>query len=253
MMNMKKIIYSLLIGALALPAVSCMEVDNWDAPEARFSGRIIDKNTGKPILADQGEYKVRLYEMSFSTNPDPFDIPVKQDGTFNNHRIFAGTYDVILEGAWWPRERFTGIGVGNKGTDRDFEVVPYYTVADEDFTATVDTSDPENPVLTVSCRVGISIEDETPPDIAEIRPMLSLNQFCGAGNCIGQYNTNTYRIKGMTSWNALEKDADGKSSALSTSIPVKAGYTYFVRVGVRVNTTPAYHNYSKIIEVNVPQ
>jgi hypothetical protein len=265
-MNMKKIIYSLFVCAVALSAVSCMEIDNWDAPEARFSGRIIDKNTGEPILADQGEYKVRIYEMSFSTNPDPFDIPVKQDGSFNNHRIFAGTYDVFLEGAWWPLDRVTGIPVGKNTKPVDFEVIPYYTV--ENFETELDVTDAENPLLTLSCRVGVSVDDASIPEIEEILAMLSLNSFCGASNKIGNPYNSAYAgrmvlndegeevfetISKRTKWSAIEKEADGKSIEYWSTVPVKPGYTYFVRMGVKSNTVPAYYNYSEIVKIEVPQ
>ena len=43
---MKKLKYSLLFGVLTLFVTSCMEVDNFDEPDAHFTGRIIDKTTG---------------------------------------------------------------------------------------------------------------------------------------------------------------------------------------------------------------
>ena len=38
---MKKFIYSLLFGTSALLMASCMEVDNFDAPDCHFYGKII--------------------------------------------------------------------------------------------------------------------------------------------------------------------------------------------------------------------
>ena len=96
---MKKTIYSILFVASVLASSSCMKVDNFDAPEAHVTGRIIDSTTGENILADQGECRVRIWEKSFSLNPANQDIPVKQDGTYNNSKLFSGTYDVVPEGA----------------------------------------------------------------------------------------------------------------------------------------------------------
>lgn len=92
---MKKTIYSILFVASVLASSSCMKVDNFDAPEAHVTGRIIDSTTGENILADQGECRVRIWEKSFSLNPANQDIPVKQDGTYNNSKLFSGTYDVV--------------------------------------------------------------------------------------------------------------------------------------------------------------
>ncbi len=55
---MKKLKHSLLFGVLTLFVTSCMEVDNFDEPDAHFTGRIIDKTTGRiswPIRCRTGE------------------------------------------------------------------------------------------------------------------------------------------------------------------------------------------------------
>ena len=57
---MKKLKHSLLFGVLTLFVTSCMEVDNFDEPDAHFTGRIIDKTTGENILADQGAGRVKI-------------------------------------------------------------------------------------------------------------------------------------------------------------------------------------------------
>ena len=44
---MKKTIYSILFVASVLASSSCMKVDNFDAPEAHVTGRIIDSTTGE--------------------------------------------------------------------------------------------------------------------------------------------------------------------------------------------------------------
>ena len=57
-MDMKKLKHSLLFGVLTLFVTSCMEVDNFDEPDAHFTGRIIDKTTGRisrPIRCRTGE------------------------------------------------------------------------------------------------------------------------------------------------------------------------------------------------------
>ena len=47
---MKKLIYSLLFGTSALLMASCMGVDNFDAPDCHFYGKIIDSTTGEGIV-----------------------------------------------------------------------------------------------------------------------------------------------------------------------------------------------------------
>lgn len=240
---MKKLIYSFLVGASALLMTSCMEVDNFDAPDSHFYGNIIDKTTGKGIVSDRGECHIRIWEKSFSTNPGNQDIPIKEDGAFNNTKLFAGTYDVVPEGSWWPADTIR-VGIGKK-TSQDFEVTPYLRVFDLK-TELVGTT------LTMSCRLDAPITEGL-PQVTEIRPFLSLNTFCGAANCIGFYNTNTYKINVMKAWDKIEKAEDGKSVTFTTiGLPVKPGYIYFVRMGARVKDKFEKYNYTEVIKIEIP-
>lgn len=241
---MKKLIYSLFAGAWAVLMASCMGVDNFDGPDAHFTGRIIDKTTGKNILADQGECRVRIWEKSFSTNPGNQDIPVKQDGSYNNTKLFKGTYDVVPEGAWWPADTIR-VGIGKK-TAQDFEVTPYLTVSD----FAVEPVAPDT--IRLSCRLGAPITEGL-PQVMEIRPFISLNQYCGAGNSIGQYFTNANRVNLMSTWEKLKKEPDGKTETYSLKLAVKPGYTYFVRMGAKVRDTHQKYNYSEVLMVEIPQ
>jgi hypothetical protein len=241
---MKKILYSLFVGTSALLMASCMEVDNFDAPDAHFTGRIIDSTTGQNLFADQGECHVRIWEKSFSTNPSNQDIPVKQDGTFNNTKLFAGTYDVVPEGAWWPADTIR-IGIGGKTVTQDFEVTPYLTLFDFETELQGDS-------LLMSCRLDAPVKTGL-PQIMDIRPFLSLNQFCGSSNCISHYNdVDSYKTSIMSTWEKLPKLEDGKSKVYSAKVWVKPGYTYFVRMGARVKDTFQKFNYTEIIKIEVP-
>ena len=113
---MKKTIYSILFVASVLASSSCMKVDNFDAPEAHVTGRIIDSTTGENILADQGECRVRIWEKSFSLNPANQDIPVKQDGT-SSESGRRKSYDVLPSGCTYNR----GIATNN-GSPSIFEL-----------------------------------------------------------------------------------------------------------------------------------
>ncbi|NDV60343.1 DUF3823 domain-containing protein [Bacteroides sp. 519] len=240
---MKKLIYSLFVGASAFLMASCMGIDNFDAPDAHFTGRIIDSTTGKNILADQGECRVRIWEKSFSLNPAHQDIPVKQDGEFNNNKLFKGTYDVVPEGAWWPADTIR-VGIGKK-TVENFEVTPYLTLFDF-------TTELVGDSLFMTCRLDAP-KKEGLPQIMEIRPYLSLNQFCGAANCIGQYNNNDHKVNIMKTWDKLDKEADGKSIKFTAKAKVKPGYIYFVRMGAKVRDTHEKFNYTEIKMIEVPQ
>ena len=245
---MNKILISLLAGMAAVSVTSCMEVDNFDEPEAKFYGKVIDKTTGEPILAGQGEGGVRLWEMSYSLNPSPQDIPMKQDGTFSNYKLFNGTYDVQPRGAWWPEEK-RRVPIGRSTKEEVFEVTPYLHI--NDFTMELDNTT-ETPTITVSCRLEAPRTEDL-PRIMRVRPFLSLTHFCSNSNCIGEYNTiDAYYDEPKVVWDKIPKDEDGMSKPYTFTLPVKRGYYYFVRMGAYVDDEYKNYNYSEIQEIQVP-
>ena len=241
--NISRILIVLLLG---ISAVSCMKIDNFDAPSAKINGRIIDKTTGQNMLVDQGDTHIRIWEKSYSTNPTPQGLAVKMDGTYNNTRLFSGTYDMLpYDGAYWPCDTTYNVKIGKKGTTVDFEVTPYLHVVD--FKTELDGLN-----LTLSCRLQAPVTENL-PQVVEIRPFLSLNQFCGAANHIDYYYTDNYKIGIRKLWNKLG-DASGEGfETYSVTLPVKAGYTYWCRMGVQVNNTFKNWNYSEIIKVEIPK
>ena len=104
---MKKIIYYFWTLAAIFIFTSCGN-DNYDAPAETFQGAFIDKDTNEPIQTaastaiEHGGIRIRLMEYSWSDNPVPYDFFAKRDGTFNNTKIFKGTYGIIPEGPFVP-------------------------------------------------------------------------------------------------------------------------------------------------------
>jgi len=243
---MKNLIHMLLGAALLAGAASCMEIDNFDAPQARVSGRVIDKTTGEPMLLDHGVNHIRIWEMSYSLNPTPQDLAIKEDGTYNNSKLFSGTYNMLpRDGAWWPCDTTYNVPIGKKGAVVDFEVTPYLHVVD--FTATLDGT-----TLTMTCRLQAPVTDGL-PQITAVRAFINNNIHCGPGNQMGFYNTNDYRVNVRKNWSAIG-DASGNQTVApySVSVPVKPGYTYWVRMGVQLNDTYSSWNLSEVKKIVVP-
>jgi hypothetical protein len=250
---MKNAIILTALAAGAISMASCIEIDNFDEPESRLYGTVYDSETKKPILSDQGHTRIRIWERSFE-NARHQEIPLKQDGTYNNNRLFPGHYDMLPLGAWWPCDTVKNVPLGKSAT-KDFEVTPYLRVIDfEVKLGTEPNSKIKGPYITVACRLQAPVEDGL-PQIQDCRAFLSLNQFCGADHKIDAYNVNPYRmINRPTNWSQIAKDADGATTRMTMDIPVKAGYTYFVRVGATVkdDTQGNKYNYSEIIEISIP-
>ena len=219
---MKKIIFILPLLACM---ISCMEIDNFEGPEAKVSGRIIDKTTGKNMLFDNNDTKIRIWERSYSLKPEPQDLAVKADGTYKNTKLFPGTYNMLpYNGAYWPCDTTFYVPIGRKGTVQNFEVTPYLQLLDFKYEL-------NGLELTMSCRLRAPIVEEM-PQVQEIRPFLSLNQHCGYANHLGYYWSDDYKVRIMKNWeNICNKQAPNYSKdTYSVTVPVKFCATPCVRL-----------------------
>lgn len=241
-MKMKKILYTLL-SMMCL--TSCMGVDNFDGPKAHVSGRLIDSTTGENYMTDQNDTQIRIWEKSYSTNPTPQDLSVMANGNYNNEKLFAGTYDMVpFNGSYWPCEVVTKVGIG-KHTVQDFTVTPYLKI--KDFKTELNGT-----TLTMSCRLFAPVTKDL-PQVLEVRPFLSLNQFCGAANRIDYYYSNDYRVSLRKTWDKLGDMTTGEGFETHTiTVELKRGYTYNVRMGANVDDAYKKFNYSEIVKIEVP-
>lgn len=241
---MKHIFYLLpIIACLA----SCMEIDNFDAPEAKVSGRIIDATTGENMMFDQNDTKIRIWERSYSLKPEPQDLAVKADGTYKNTKLFAGTYNMLpYNGAYWPCDTTFYVPIGRRGTVQDFYVTPYLHLLDFKYELV-------GLELTMSCRLHAPIIEEM-PQVQEIRPFLSLNQHCGYANHLGYYWSDDFKVRIMKPWEGICHEAAEHYSkeTYSITVPVKAGYTYWCRLGAKVNNAFENYNYTETVKIEVP-
>lgn len=244
MNTMKNTIYTVL-GVLLMAVTSCMEVDNWNEPDVRVHGRIIDSYTGENILTTQGDWGIRIWERTWTASePTSQTLTVKQDGSYNNSKLFAGTYDMLpYGGPFWPVDTIKNVAF-NGTIEQDITVTPYLQLLG--FEASLNGQE-----LTLSCQLKASIREGL-PNIVEIKPFLSLNPFCGASNFIDIAEYNNQRKQINKSW--LEEVGDVETSDIYHigPLPVKPGYTYYVRLGANVNDANRKYNYTEIIKIEIP-
>lgn len=123
---MKKTAIFIVLAVSAL-CVSCIK-DNYAAPAETFKGAFVEKGTGLPFQTAIGNtgIRIRMMEYSWSETPQPYDMYAKQDGTFQNTKVFKGQYGVTPEGAFVPlKEEILDIA----GTiDKTYEVEPLLKV-----------------------------------------------------------------------------------------------------------------------------
>ena len=243
---MKKFIIYSVLGVSLLSVTSCYKIDNFDAPDVRVHGRVIDSYTGENLLTSQGDWGIRIWERSWeASEPTNQNLPVKQDGSYNNSKLFAGTYDMLpYGGPFWPITDTVKNVVFDGVTQQDFTVTPYLQLTD--FEATLNGLE-----LTLQCRINAPIRTGL-PNLVELKPFLSLTTFSGESNYINIPQYNDERIQFNRSWEEEVGDAETSNVYTVGPLPVKAGYTYYVRLGANVNDANRKYNYTEIVKVDVP-
>ena len=115
------------VGAAWLGGCSLFELDNKDLPAETLRGRVVDAATGEPVLTDQGGegIRVRLTETSYKGNANPTHNPdffCRPDGTFQNTKLFKGTYTVQLDGPFVPLYVEDASGTPQRDETRTIEI-----------------------------------------------------------------------------------------------------------------------------------
>ncbi|MDR2148735.1 MAG: DUF3823 domain-containing protein [Tannerella sp.] len=273
---MKKILL-FVFGVTLLSLSSCFETDNWDAPDCTWQGTVTDSYTGQPILASQNDWQIRIWERSFTgqeggaTNFQ--DLRIKQDGTYQNTKLFAGTYDMLpYNGPFWPMDTLKNLVLKDRLV-QDFEVTPYLQVLDvrlEQFNR--DGKDSIRVVFKVKAPV-LTRNGATLPRLYELRVFLSYTPFVGNGNDssigVAEYTNQPGGTVGLNSGNGFLRmtlsdngdnnwtnliangPGDNTTADITFSAQVKKGYTYYYRAGASVNDTYRKFCYSPISSFTV--
>lgn len=228
---MEKIkLFSLCLLA-ALISTSCMDVDNYDEPQETIRGTVTDMITGEPLVTEQPNgFRIQLAEISWSDSPQLEYFWGKADGTFQNTRLFPGTYEVIpVEGPFFDIEPKTvevsGVTVVN------FEVMPYLHV-----TASIQRNGE-------TLNVTYNIERQRVGNkIIDVRVFVSTNPNVGF-NII---NTNLSPMRDLSS---TPDEEILQTTYQETITGLETGRTYYVRVGARTDAGDRRYNFTKTEEL----
>ena len=280
-----KNIFCLFLGIVILSLSSCFKIDNWDEPDCTFYGTVYDSYTGEPLLASQDDWQIKIWERTWKGHPGGAtasqDLRIKQDGTYQNTKLFAGTYDMLPDdGPFWIADTTKSVVLKGK-IKQDFTVTPYMII--DDFTCEMkelprkitEMHLPPEYGLWVKWRVRAPLlikEGREIPNLRDIKLFLSLSTFCGQGSN-SRISLSMYDNDGRLAFSgddgkwsniihskfeqngAMEgylKADQNTGNDVDTSpeydrvVKVKAGYTYFMRVGACTTTGSNRYNYSKI-------
>lgn len=271
---MKRIaFFAIFCGVLSFTSCGLFELDNYEAPGETIQGEVVDVATGDPVLTDQASagIRVRLTETSWGENAthNP-DFNCMPNGTFQNTKLFKGTYNIRIDGAFVPiyREDASGNVIYNETQNKDikgtvkvkFEVQPFLKVE------WVGAPTVVNGKVTAQVRVtrAVSVEDFQ----NAIEPMggydasftniTDVQLFVGYSSTMGYSSRDTNWSNGITYTGGAFNALLGQTITLTSIGTIPLGRNVFVRAAARINyDTPKgsgtkRYNYNEVREVIVP-
>ena len=243
----------ILLGIIVVSFNSCelFRIDNYDEPGETIKGEIVNIATGERVFTDQGSegIRVRMRELSWKETDEPanFDILCMKEGVYQNTKMFAGHYNVRIDGPFIPLVRLSQQGdtlvdeskyVNIKGvTTVDFQVQPFLKIE------WIGEPTVVNGKITASFKVtrGVSPNDFK----VKIEPM-------------GQWNDNFLYVTDVrlfvsqvayvgyreydSRYSVLQEYSDdsfevqlGETITLTTNGVIPTGRTVFIRAAARIN------------------
>ena len=273
---MKKLVfYSILCMLFSFSSCDLFKLDNYEEPSETLKGEVVDAATGERVLTDQGSegIRVRLTELSYGSNvsPNP-DFNCMPDGSFQNTKLFKGTYNIRIDGPFIPllREDDRGVPIADETktmeisgeTNVKFEVQPFLKVE------WVGDPTVSNGIITARVRVTRAVSEADFQ--AKIEPMgdysagflnvTDIQLFVSYSSTVG------YRARDERWSNHIDYSGSAFNSLLGQMItiqsqpstPIPSGRTVFIRAAARINyDTPKGSgtrrwNYNEPLEVMIP-
>lgn len=236
---MRKLIY-LILGGMTLFIGACTKSDNYPGPDSAFEGNIIDSVTGKNLVTETGGVMIEMKQLSWSANPDPYYIPSKPDGSYEDTRIFSGHYSLIpTQGAFWPVDSIVKDIKGT--TSQNFTVVPYLEIVNLTHQQTADSL-----VMTFQLQAprtgGL-------PQIIDATEFVNNTPYVGSGAFIQSFYTqSSATVTFNSSWNSTIAATTYRTVVHN----LQPGWTYYARIGVRVNDSYKKYDLSDIVQIAMP-
>lgn len=210
-----------VIGALIAVLFSSCKKDNYDAPQADFTGRIVYK--GEAINVQYGQVFFELWQSGFG-NYSALNVNVAQDGNYSA-KLFDGNYKLVFspnQGPFLWKKNAAGrqdtIAVNINGSKTmDIEVVPYYMIRG----ATLTTAAGK---VNGFCKLEKIITNADGKDIESVALYINKTQFVDGSNNIATQQINGAAIADLNNLNM--------SVTIPTLVPTQ-NYV-FARIGVKI-------------------
>lgn len=224
---MKQLLY---IGCILLAFTGC-EVDNYDAPNARINGKIVDSQTGE-LVPSGGSVAGTIVRFFQNNATQPLNFTTFPDGSFTNEASFTGNYTYTAEGAFQLVNGTPQSVTVTQQTEVEIPVIPYI-------------------------RLGlsqVSVSGDKAVFKVTYNKLAAGQDFTELGISWADYpNPNRIVYRGGTTIledvSALGYTTGDKEYELTGLV---SGKTYFIRAYARTNNPGAFYNYSHQLELRVP-
>ena len=215
--------------------LSCKK-DNYTAPNASLSGKIVDAATGA-IVPQQtlNGAKIQLFQTSYS-NAQPINSSVHSDGSYSNNFIFNGDYKIVAVGPFVYADTIqTTI---NGATTQDIKVRPYLDVTCEVVSVT-------NTSITLKVNIKRNAQDAP--------PINRVGVVAGITNSVDYfsfYSNGTDNGKAFQNIDAsLPEEEVVTKDYIFTLSGLKPGTNFYVRGCARTSNSGGFYNYAPMREV----
>ena len=209
-----------LIPAMIFIFLASCKKDNYEAPEADFTGRLVYK--GEALNIQHGNLNFELWQPGFGNN-GAIDVNVNQEGSFSA-KLFSGDYKLVFsnnQGPFlWPKNARGAqdtIAVNINGNKTlDIEVMPYYMIRTPQLTFA-------GGKVLATCSLEKIVTDANAKDVERVTLYLSKTQFADS-----QTNVATSNLAGSAITNP-------NSVSLEVTVPtLTPSQNYvFARIGVK--------------------
>lgn len=233
---MKQIRILICAALVALAAAGC-SLDNYDAPDGKIYGSIIDIETGELVEQDIIDGSVIEYIEEGYTQIQ--NMVIKNDGTYRNNMIFSGKYSMQpVRGNFEPVEP-AEVVIREGDNKVDFKVKPYVRIKNTNI-----------------YRAGEFVKADFTIQLSGYDNLQTLTLFAHTEPILGHSISKVYRVdlpvgawfqeeKNYTLQMKLKADA---SDPLGIFYP-KPGQTWFFRVGAKINVAESKYNYAPAQEI----
>ena len=267
-----KRLFIYIFAAVLTASCSVFEIDNYESPQETIRGNIVDAYTGEKIQTEQNGrgIRVRLTELSYGDNVthNP-DFYARDDGSYQNTKVFKGFYNVRIDGPFVPivRETPDGDTLFNGSVDCNIEGITEVHFRVQPFLRVEIVGDPvvSGGKITAQVRVtrGVPERDfreavepmgdyqDSYLNVTDVRLYVGYSATCNGDNKYEAWS------------NVLEFDGSafelylGQVLTISSRGTLKPNRKVFIRAAARINYAPPVggerrYNFSEVREVNIP-